>query len=522
MALTISGDITYTGNIRINGNLIIDNNLIFGDIGTDVFTINGYMKGNTGVIAMRDDTGAQGLNITLSLVNQQIASTTGDLIFSAASGQIDFGANALSTTGGGSLTGVWTDLGSVTTIDINGGTIDGTIIGGAAAEAGTFTTISQNNLTSWSAGAIVTAGSYQIGRDTDATNQLHFNVPTGASFEFSINDVAAGVLSASAFTLSNINLNVTTGAGIITRDGIATTSTDGLVLENTTNATALVPMQYSPRLRFHSEVWDTDGSNDSYDFYSQLEVASAATTTPSFTWYMSKNGAAASMVMLFYNPGNPNGKLQIMGGLQATDGIYLTVWGVAINVTGTGSIVQFSSATGRNEVRVGPTAGVAGVARGLDFAIPVTTGGAAGAELSYDFKIDNDSILKVYAETDGSGSYQNGKVILNKGIIGKQGTDIASASTIVIPTDGNVFELTGTTAVNLITTTGFQDGHEIILIANESVTINHATATSGSDVTILLAGAGNFAMTANDTLCLILSTTTAGGQAWREKSRTAI
>ncbi len=35
----------------------------------------------------------------------------------------------------------WTDLGTVTTADINGGTIDGTIIGGASAAAGTFTTI---------------------------------------------------------------------------------------------------------------------------------------------------------------------------------------------------------------------------------------------------------------------------------------------------------------------------------------------------------------------------------------------
>jgi hypothetical protein len=33
--------------------------------------------------------------------------------------------------GGGTLSGTWTDLGTVTTIDINGGTIDGAVIGGA-------------------------------------------------------------------------------------------------------------------------------------------------------------------------------------------------------------------------------------------------------------------------------------------------------------------------------------------------------------------------------------------------------
>lgn len=102
-----------------------------------------------------------------------------------------------------------------------------------------------------------------------------------------------------------------------------------------------------------------------------------------------------------------------------------------------------------------------------------------------------------------------------------QGTDVASASTITL-TNGNSFELTGTTTVNLITNTGWVEGSIITLIANESVTINHGTATSGSAITILLAGASNFAMTANDTLTLIYSSTTAGGIAWREICRTAI
>src|SRR3990167_2885915 len=39
------------------------------------------------------------------------------------------GDGALVITGGGSLTGTWSDLGTVTTVDINGGTVDGTTIG---------------------------------------------------------------------------------------------------------------------------------------------------------------------------------------------------------------------------------------------------------------------------------------------------------------------------------------------------------------------------------------------------------
>ncbi len=39
------------------------------------------------------------------------------------------------------VTGTWTDLGIVTTVDINGGSIDGVTIGGSAAGAGSFTTL---------------------------------------------------------------------------------------------------------------------------------------------------------------------------------------------------------------------------------------------------------------------------------------------------------------------------------------------------------------------------------------------
>ena len=48
----------------------------------------------------------------------------------------------LTATGGGSLTGTWSSLGTVTTVDINGGTIDGAAIGGATPAAGAFTTLS--------------------------------------------------------------------------------------------------------------------------------------------------------------------------------------------------------------------------------------------------------------------------------------------------------------------------------------------------------------------------------------------
>jgi len=103
--------------------------------------------------------------------------------------------------------------------------------------------------------------------------------------------------------------------------------------------------------------------------------------------------------------------------------------------------------------------------------------------------------------------------------LNKQGTDIASGTNIVIPTDGNLFELTGTTKVDLIANTGWQDGQQVTLIANESVVIDHGTSTSGANITLQLAGAADYSMTAGDVLVLVLASTTAGGQAWREITR---
>ena len=51
----------------------------------------------------------------------------------------------LNATGGGALTGTWTNLGTVSTIDINGGAIDSTTIGATTPSTGDFTTLTEND-----------------------------------------------------------------------------------------------------------------------------------------------------------------------------------------------------------------------------------------------------------------------------------------------------------------------------------------------------------------------------------------
>lgn len=99
-----------------------------------------------------------------------------------------------------------------------------------------------------------------------------------------------------------------------------------------------------------------------------------------------------------------------------------------------------------------------------------------------------------------------------------KGAPIASAATITLGTDGNVFPLTGTTTIDFITITDWEVGSLVVLHFSTSITVNHNTSSPGATVAaILLSAAGNFSGTANDTLGLIWD-----GTSWREAFRTAV
>jgi len=88
-----------------------------------------------------------------------------------------------------------------------------------------------------------------------------------------------------------------------------------------------------------------------------------------------------------------------------------------------------------------------------------------------------------------------------------KGANVASAGTLTLGDDGNVFHITGTTAITAITTTSWQAGSEITLIFDSTASI-----TAGANM--LLAGAANFNGTANDVIKLVWD-----GTSWFEVSR---
>lgn len=114
--------------------------------------------------------------------------------------------------------------------------------------------------------------------------------------------------------------------------------------------------------------------------------------------------------------------------------------------------------------------------------------------------------------TRGDGRIERKEVIL----VGK-GSDVASADEITLA-DGNYFDITGTTTINHINKTGWQEGQTVILQFDASVTVtDDATSPTGTEASILLAGAVNFDATADDTLQLVYD-----GAVFREISRTVI
>ena len=85
-----------------------------------------------------------------------------------------------------------------------------------------------------------------------------------------------------------------------------------------------------------------------------------------------------------------------------------------------------------------------------------------------------------------------------------KGADVASADEITLGDDGNYFDITGTTTINHIDNTNWQEGSTIVLHFDASVTVTHNASTpSGTEASILLNGSVNLSAVAGNTLMLI-------------------
>jgi len=100
-----------------------------------------------------------------------------------------------------------------------------------------------------------------------------------------------------------------------------------------------------------------------------------------------------------------------------------------------------------------------------------------------------------------------------------QGADVASVNgAMTLGTDGNLFEITGTNSITLISNVGWVNGSEVTLMFTSTATLVNGTASSGTNITMKLAGAVDFVASADDVITLVLGEI-GGTQAWREKCR---
>jgi hypothetical protein len=134
---------------------------------------------------------------------------TGKLIQNYTSGAPTVGdTGAITATQGGSLTGTWTDLGSVTTIDINGGTIDGTPVGNTTPSTVTTTNTGLHILdTNASHDLVIVPGS-------DLTADRNLTLTTGdAARTITINSDAT---ISSGTAVSAVQIMIDGGGSVIT------------------------------------------------------------------------------------------------------------------------------------------------------------------------------------------------------------------------------------------------------------------------------------------------------------------
>lgn len=102
-----------------------------------------------------------------------------------------------------------------------------TTVTGSLTSTGLLTAVgaSLSSLITWTTGVAITASSYQWGRDADATNQLHANVPTGASFEFSVNDVQRLLITAMRLSFVQSGGSVSVAPNVLSLTGGTLTMT---------------------------------------------------------------------------------------------------------------------------------------------------------------------------------------------------------------------------------------------------------------------------------------------------------
>jgi len=151
----IAGDLTVTGDLTINGTTVTNDatNTVIKDPLIELNTGAGSNANDLGLVMERGSTGNNAVMGWDESADKFAFGTT--TATGASTGNISY-ADAQVLAEGATFSGTSPNLGTVTTVDINGGTIDGAVIGGATAAAISGTTLSGSTSLALATGATVT------------------------------------------------------------------------------------------------------------------------------------------------------------------------------------------------------------------------------------------------------------------------------------------------------------------------------------------------------------------------------
>jgi hypothetical protein len=231
--------------------------------------------------------------------------------------------------------------------------------------------------------------------------------------------------------------------------------------------------------------------------------------------------------------GNTNNRLYLQG--QATTEVPLIIQAVSSQ---SADLIQFKNSSGTVKASMisdGSRFGFGQAAAAVDGVVQILTQGGLTKPITWSDGASTGGELKATGSLSSIGTNNTTPFALvyntsekfrvdasgsqiNSRFRQAQGGDVASANNLSLGTDGNAFEITGTTTINLISNTNWQNGSVIRLVFSSSLTVTNNAGTSGSNINILLAGGANFSATANDILTLMLCEI-GSVQNWVEVSR---
>ena len=250
-----------------------------------------------------------------------------------------------------SVTGTWTDLGIVTTADINGGTIDGTVIGGSSAAAGDFTTIGASDDVTIAAGKdlILTKGAGEIKINAATSGGIIIKPTATTAYDVTLSTITqtTGTATLSIPNMNNVNDTIATL-------GLANAFTGACTFASITGNDAAL------------NVTGTAGSGGAGG---TLVMAGGAGDT----------NAAGGLISVTGGDGNGTGAGGAASLVGGASGNGAAANGGAITVTGGAGTGTGASDGGAVTITSGASAGASGTAGAVSIDTGSKTGGTAGA-----------------------------------------------------------------------------------------------------------------------------------------------